>query len=259
MRIADGFRWCIPFALALLLPAEALANSTCGPGAEEVSRTETSGEITLSCRCLKGYKREGNACKPRHPDPFQETEKERRDRISNRQSYPIMPAEVRGEVYLLKPDGSKVPIEAHRIMMIDTETRVVTGPGGRLQILLPDETVFTLGPNSDMVLDRFVFDPKTSLSSFTADITKGIFRWVSAKVARRSVTNSLNLTVGTIGIRGTEFDLVVSGDGSGQVKLHSGELLITPKSGAPAFILRAGLMLDFSSSGAVAAPRPIPE
>ncbi|HOW89553.1 MAG TPA: hypothetical protein PL037_04665, partial [Elusimicrobiales bacterium] len=39
---------------------------------------------------------------------------------------------------------------------------VITDGKGRLQVMLLDETVFTIGPNSDMVLDEFVYDPATS-------------------------------------------------------------------------------------------------
>ena len=52
---------------------------------------------------------------------------------------------------------------------------VTPDAAGRLQILLVDETIFTLGPNSDMVLDDFVYDPKTSAGKMTASIAKGTF------------------------------------------------------------------------------------
>lgn len=62
---------------------------------------------------------------------------------------------------------------------------VTTDAAGRLQVLLLDETIFTLGPNSDMVLDDFVYDPKTSAGKITATIAKGAFRFVTGKVAQR--------------------------------------------------------------------------
>src|SRR5262245_55780576 len=32
-----------------------------------------------------------------------------------------------------------------------------------MQIILLDETTFTIGPSSELVIDEFVFDPKTSI------------------------------------------------------------------------------------------------
>jgi hypothetical protein len=81
---------------------------------------------------------------------------------------------------------------------------VTTGPDGRLQILLLDQTTFTVGPNSDMVLDEFVYDPKTSVGSVSAQILKGVFRFVTGKIAQhRPSSMKVVLPVGTIGIRGT--------------------------------------------------------
>lgn len=90
---------------------------------------------------------------------------------------------------------------------------VTTGPDGRLQVLLLDETTFTLGPNSDMVLDEFVYDPATNAGKVSAQISKGAFRFVTGKVAKRKPSDmKVVLPVGTIGIRGT----MVAGEVNGR-------------------------------------------
>ena len=66
---------------------------------------------------------------------------------------------------------------------------VTTDADGRLQVMLLDETIFTLGPNSDMVLDEFVYDPATSAGKVTARVAKGVFRFVTGKVARQAPAN----------------------------------------------------------------------
>ena len=92
---------------------------------------------------------------------------------------------------------------------------VTTDAAGRLQVLLLDETVFTIGPNSDMVLDEFVYDPATSAGKVTAQVTKGVFRFVTGKVARKDPGSmKVKLPVGTIGIRGTIAGGQVSDQGS---------------------------------------------
>ncbi|MCX5795388.1 MAG: FecR domain-containing protein [Elusimicrobia bacterium] len=92
---------------------------------------------------------------------------------------------------------------------------VTTDAAGRLQVLLLDETVFTIGPDSDMVLDEFVYDPATSSGKVTARVTKGVFRFVTGKVARKDPASmKVKLPVGTIGIRGTIAGGQVSQGGS---------------------------------------------
>jgi hypothetical protein len=81
---------------------------------------------------------------------------------------------------------------------------VRTGKEGRLQVLLADETVFTLGPDSDMVLDEFVYDPATNAGKMTANIARGTFRFVTGKLAHKDPQGmKVKLAVGTIGIRGS--------------------------------------------------------
>jgi len=64
--------------------------------------------------------------------------------------------------------------------------RIVTGASGRMQVLLLDETVFTIGPDSEMVLDAFVYDPFTQEGKLSASLTKGIFRFITGKIARKN-------------------------------------------------------------------------
>lgn len=82
--------------------------------------------------------------------------------------------------------------------------KVTTGAAGRLQIMLPDETVFTLGPNAALVIDKFVYDPATSAGKVSATVLQGTFRFVTGKVARREPSDmEVKLPVGSIGVRGT--------------------------------------------------------
>jgi hypothetical protein len=81
---------------------------------------------------------------------------------------------------------------------------VTTDAKGRLQVLLLDQTVFTVGPDSQIVLDEFVYDPFTDAGKVTAQVTKGVFRFVTGKVAgKKPAQMKIKIPSGTIGIRGT--------------------------------------------------------
>jgi hypothetical protein len=125
-------------------------------------------------------------------------------------------------------------------------------------VLLLDETVFTIGPNGDMVIDEFVYDPNNSRDKITARLQKGVFRWVTGEVARKNPANmKVTLPVGAIGIRGTDFEAMVAPDGSGSVKLFSGQLEITEKKTQRTFPLNAGQMVTFSADGIFSPPAPL--
>lgn len=114
-------------------------------------------------------------------------------------------AAVRGEVKLAAVPGvrevGKDVASGDPIFLGDL---VTTGAEGRLQIMLADETVFTIGPNAAMAIDTFVYDPATSAGKVTASVLKGTFRFVTGKVAKREPSDmEVKLPVGSIGVRGT--------------------------------------------------------
>ena len=119
-------------------------------------------------------------------------------------------AAVRGSVQITRPGqvgriaGSGQPVYLGDEVKTDAE--------GRLQIMLLDETVFTIGPNSCMVIDKFVYDPANQNGEVKAKILKGTFRFVTGKIARKKPSHmTVELPSGTIGIRGT----IVSGETDG--------------------------------------------
>lgn len=112
-------------------------------------------------------------------------------------------AAVRGEVQLVSladPVGHQVA--SGEAIFLGNE--ISSGHESGLQILLMDETVFTIGPNSSLTIDEFVYDPVTSIGKVTASVARGTFRFISGKVAGRSPRDmTVKLPNGVIGIRGT--------------------------------------------------------
>jgi hypothetical protein len=47
-----------------------------------------------------------------------------------------------------------------------------------LQILLLDETVFTVGASAQLTIDEFVYDPNSNGNRMSASIKKGMFRFM---------------------------------------------------------------------------------
>ncbi len=109
---------------------------------------------------------------------------------------------VRGAVKAIAPGAAGRVVETGK--PVYSHDKVTTGPEGKLQVLLLDQTSFTMGANSEMELDEFVFDPATNAGKVSAKIAKGAFRFVTGKVARRDPASmQVKTPVGTIGIRGT--------------------------------------------------------
>ena len=79
---------------------------------------------------------------------------------------------------------------------------ITTDAAGLVQILLLDGTTFTVGPNSRLTIDEFVYDPETGDARVVASLTKGVFRFVGARTSQTDGGATVTTPVGTIGIRG---------------------------------------------------------
>jgi hypothetical protein len=79
--------------------------------------------------------------------------------------------------------------------------RIQTSGNGSLQLLFLDRTTLNIGPNSDLVIDEYVFDPKTNTGKMSVSLGKGLMRFVGGQISHEG-----NATVKTpsavIGIRG---------------------------------------------------------
>jgi hypothetical protein len=123
-------------------------------------------------------------------------------------------AAVKGEVQATTPPGKAAhPLKSgDQIFMGD---KIETGTDGQLQILLLDQTVFTLGPSGGIVMDEFVYNPADDNGKVKASMIKGIFRVVSGKVAHKKPENmSVDLPAGSIGFRGTNVAGIIDGQRS---------------------------------------------
>jgi FecR protein len=112
-------------------------------------------------------------------------------------------AAVRGNIQLV---AVKQPV-AHKVgsgEAIFLGDHVISASDSGMQILLVDETIFTIGPDSDMSIDTFVYDPSTGAGKLAASVTKGAFRFVSGKIAANNPDGmEIKTPAATISIRGT--------------------------------------------------------
>ncbi len=100
--------------------------------------------------------------------------------------------------------------------------QVQTGARSQLQLQLLDRSVFTVGANARLTIDRFVYDPGGN-GSFGATVAKGAFRFMSGRRGDGKGT-SINTPAATIGIRGTILDGVV---GEEAIAIARGERAIS--------------------------------
>lgn len=104
----------------------------------------------------------------------------------------------------------------------------VSGPQSQLQILLRDRSIFTLGSNARVTIDRFVIDTERTAGGASASVARGAFRFVSGRGGARS--GAVRTPVASIGVRGTVVETVVGPDA---LAVLDGEAGLPPFSGSP--------------------------
>lgn len=116
-------------------------------------------------------------------------------------------AAVRGTVEVNSAGVSRAPLSGEAMLLGD---RVRTQAQSGMQVLLLDESVFTVGERNDLVIDRFVYDPDQGVGEIAARSTQGFLRFVSGGVGAIAPENvTLTTPSATIGTRGTSVDVVI--------------------------------------------------
>jgi hypothetical protein len=160
------------------------------------------------------------------------------------------------DFHLIKKDGRAFTAEEMKGGRFEFGDTMMTGPTGRVQILLPDETIFTLGPNSEMDIDDFMYDPANGRNVLSATVIKGLFHFVTGKVQEKRDLN-VKVAVGSLGVRGTDIEFSQSPDGSGYVKLYAGSAELTPYDTDTTVALQPGQMITWTDFTKLSDPQPI--
>jgi hypothetical protein len=112
-----------------------------------------------------------------------------------------------GSAFILRA-GALTPVQAGELVF-EADT-LKTGHDGRLGVMLKDDTRISLGPDSEVRLDRIVYAPAESQLGLVLKIVRGVVAYVSGRIAKLS-PDSIRLETPTavVGVRGTTLALHV--------------------------------------------------
>jgi hypothetical protein len=106
-----------------------------------------------------------------------------------------------GVVHVLHA-GSDVPAQAgHTVYQGDL---IRTGRDGRIGLTLNDDTRLSLGPDSELKLDRFSYAPADGQLALAIKLIRGVAAYVSGRIAKLA-PDSIRIETPTaiLGVRGT--------------------------------------------------------
>jgi hypothetical protein len=113
-----------------------------------------------------------------------------------------------GSVFILRA-GALVPAQAGQVIFEADSLK--TGPDGRLGITLKDDTRVSLGPGSEVRVDRFVYAPAEGRMGLVLNVVRGVVAYVSGRIAKLAPDSiRLETPAAVVGVRGTTLALRVA-------------------------------------------------
>lgn len=100
--------------------------------------------------------------------------------------------------------NQKIP--AAEGVKIHSKDTLQTGPNASLGIIFRDDSTLSMGPDTRIVIDDFLFSPGEGKLSFVSKVQKGTAAYLSGKIGKLSPgATRVETPLAVLGIRGTRF------------------------------------------------------
>ncbi|MCE9524062.1 MAG: FecR domain-containing protein [Alphaproteobacteria bacterium] len=149
------------------------------------------------------------------------------------------------------PQGTKSDLKLRDAIIRNAE--LATADKGALEVTFLDGSKLTMGANSRLTVDEYVYTGPGGTGKQTVRYTKGLFRFLSGSIPKDQV--KIETPTVTIGIRGTIFRTALLDDGSGFVSVDFGpngeeyDVFLTSKKTGKVITLHSGQKIGFDSLG----------
>ena len=158
-------------------------------------------------------------------------------------------------------DGEPVglpPAGTERVLRVGIDVqaneRVTTKADDRAHVVFLDGTALTVGPNSVLVIDKYVYDPDRKAGEMALSTTKGVFRFVGGSISKNSEV-TIKTPSATIGIRGGIATVEVAEGGTTRAHLVYGDALrVTSPLGPTQVATRVGSEITATTNGPPSLP-----
>jgi len=110
---------------------------------------------------------------------------------------------VSGEVFAKRVDSMQRLSTGQKIQEKDI---IITKDDGSIGMIFEDGTIISLGANSVLSINKYLFRPSQKEFSFDVDMSKGLASFESGKMGKLSPQSvKFRVPEGIVGIRGTKF------------------------------------------------------
>ena len=124
----------------------------------------------------------------------------------------------------------KPPGGLDRVLRVGTDVQaneiISTAADDRAHLVFLDGTTLTVGPSSQLTIDKFVYDPTTEKGELAVNATKGVFRVIGGRISK---TSAITVTTpsATMGIRGGIMVFGVQASATTSIFVYGNSMTVT--------------------------------
>ncbi len=144
-------------------------------------------------------------------------------------------------------------------MYIDgtTNQRLTTDANSTMHVLFSDQSAVTIGPNSELVIAKYEFNPKAKEGQILLEMTKGLLRVVGGLISKKAET-VVRTSTATIGIRGGITVVGAQPNQTSSVFLFGQGMRATDNNGNTETVTRPGFGTNIGNNQPPSAPQRVP-
>jgi len=110
----------------------------------------------------------------------------------------------------------------HAGSLVDQDEAIKSRTRSAARLVFKDNTKLEIGENSEVILDKFVFDPDPAKSQAALSVAGGVMRFVTGKMPKEDY--GIHTPNASLSVKGTVFSLDVSGDGGTSLYVENGSV-----------------------------------
>lgn len=125
-----------------------------------------------------------------------------------------------------------------------------TGKRAKMQVILNDKTVITIGRNSEFEVEKYFYEQGNKNSNVKLNYKKGFFKTITGKIGKVAPKKfKIKTKNSTIGIRGTQLlNMIDPVNNVETTACTQGAITVEPDTGGPVLNVNANQMVDLSAA-----------
>jgi hypothetical protein len=149
------------------------------------------------------------------------------------------------------------PVSSTMYLDAASGQRLITGANQTLHVLFSDQSALTVGPNSEVVIADYRYDPRSKDGNLLVNMTKGLLRVVGGLISKRNESRVRTPTA-TIGIRGGISLLDANENNTDATFLFGQQMRVTDNNGNETQVNRPGFGVSIGLGGLIGEPFRVP-